>query len=113
MMSQGLKFLAALVLLTALNPAIVFGDELNCIRTTDSSNGWKSSSAFNEVWPKELNLSFAKFSEAGGSSKALVYEIEYESGHKRVLRLLPNKKNDWQFCCSGWIRETRGSTIQM
>lgn len=91
-MSQELKFLAALVLLTALNPAIVFGDELNCIRTTDSSNGWKSSSAFNEVWPKELNLSFAKFSEAGGSSKALVYEIKYESGHKRVLRLLPNKK---------------------
>ena len=104
-MLRKLKFVAPLICLAFLKPTIVFGDEMNCVRTSNSSNGWRSSSIFNEIWPKELNLSFAIFEEAGGSSEALVNKIEYESGHKRVVRLLPNKKMIGSFIVpAGYVR---------
>ena len=100
-----LKFVAPFIFLAVLKSTIVFGDELNCVRTTDSSNGWKNSSVFNEVWPKEVSLSFAIFEEAGGSSEALVHEIEYDNGNKRVVRLLPNKKMIGSFVVpSGYVK---------
>ena len=104
-MFQKLKSVAPLIFLAFLKPTIVFGDELKCVRTSNSANGWRSSSIFNEVWPKELNLSFTIFEEAGGSSEALVHEIEYDNGNKRVVRLLPNKKMIGSFVVpSGYVK---------
>ena len=97
-MNLMLKSFMLVLMVILLKNTVAYGNDLNCLRTTNSSVGWRSAASFNEVWPKKLNLPFDIFAEADVSSKILTREIEYESGHTRVLRLLPNKK------MIGWFR---------
>ena len=67
---------------------------VNCERTTNSSNGYKTQGAFESWWPKNIDLDGENFEEAGSGSKAMVYEnvITTTAGHSftRKWRLLPN-----------------------
>ena len=69
-----------------------WAETVECNRTSDDSTGWKSSTFFNEIWPKKLSLKKSEFYEAGNGSKAMLFAINYPGGWTQTIRLLPNKK---------------------
>ena len=69
-----------------------WAETVECKRTSDDSTGWKSSTFFNEIWPKKLSLKKSEFYEAGNGSEAMLLAINYPGGWTQTIRLLPNKK---------------------
>ena len=51
-----------------------YSTTVNCERTTNSTDGYKTKEAFDSWWPKNIDLAGEEFKEAGSGSKAMVYK---------------------------------------
>ena len=65
---------------------VAWADTINCKRTSNSSAGFKSSSAFDSWFPKQLSLNTYDWAKVSGQKS-----VKKKDG-QRIYQLLPNGK---------------------
>ena len=66
--------------------SVAWADTINCKRTSNSSAGFKSSSAFDSWFPKQLSLNTYDWAKVSGQKS-----VKKKDG-QRIYQLLPNGK---------------------